>query len=152
MNISSKGSYPSNALSNFAAHHFVFDGVECNSMEGLLQSFKFEKPEIQQFVCTLVGIGAKRRGASRSKTWQRVQTLWWKGVAYPRKSKEYQELLTRAYDALYQGSDSFRRALAASGNAVYRHSMGRSNEAETVLTVAEFCGQLTRLRNLSNTK
>jgi hypothetical protein len=147
MDISSKGSYPSNALSNFAAHRFTFDGVQCNSMEGLLQSFKFEKREIQEFVCTLVGAGAKRRGASRTKAWQRVQTLWWNGVAYPRKSKEYQALLTRAYDALYAESEGFRRALEASGDAVYRHSFGRSNESETVLTTAEFCGQLTRLRD-----
>jgi hypothetical protein len=76
-----------------------------------------------------------------------VQVELRNGVAYPRKSKEYQALLTRAYDALYAESEGFRRALEASGDAVYRHSFGRSNESETVLTTAEFCGQLTRLRD-----
>ncbi len=34
MDIGSGKEYPSNALSNFSPHPFVFDGVECNSMEG----------------------------------------------------------------------------------------------------------------------
>ena len=37
MDIGSGNGYPSGALSNFSPHPFVFDGVECNSMEGLLQ-------------------------------------------------------------------------------------------------------------------
>ena len=37
MEIGSKGKYPSNALSNFAPHPFVMDGVECASMEGFLK-------------------------------------------------------------------------------------------------------------------
>ena len=146
MNISSKGSYPANKLSNFAGHSFIFDGVQCASMEGLLQSFKFKEPAIQEYVCTLVGMAAKKRGSSRTKTWQRVQTLWWKGKEYPRKSKEYQELLTAAYDAMFDGSESFRRALVAAGNCTFEHSIGRTNQAETVLTISEFCGQLNRLR------
>ena len=36
MDIGSKSGYPSSALSNFAPHAFVFDGVECASLEGLL--------------------------------------------------------------------------------------------------------------------
>ena len=44
MDIGSKAIYPASALSNFSPHPFTFDGVECNSMEGLLQSFKFDKP------------------------------------------------------------------------------------------------------------
>ena len=47
MDIRSSGSYPANKLSNFAPHRFVFDGVECRSMEGLLQSFKTKSPEKQ---------------------------------------------------------------------------------------------------------
>ena len=38
LDIGSGKDYPSNALSNFAPHPFVIDGVECNSMEGKLQS------------------------------------------------------------------------------------------------------------------
>lgn len=144
MDIGSKGKYPSNALSNFAPHPFVFDGVECNSMEGFLQSLKFKPVPMQQHVCTLVGITAKRKGAN--KNWQKTQTLWWKGKPYPRKSKEYQMLLDRAYDALAK-NEGFRKALLASGDAVLTHTIGRTNESETVLTQAEFCGRLARLRD-----
>lgn len=41
MDIGSGTGYPSAALSNFAPHSFVIDGVECASMEGFLQSLKF---------------------------------------------------------------------------------------------------------------
>ena len=48
LDIGSGKDYPSNALSNFAPHPFVIDGVECNSMEGFLQSLKFKEPEMQK--------------------------------------------------------------------------------------------------------
>ena len=58
MDIGSGAGYPSAALSNFAPHAFELDGVECASMEGFLQSLKFENPEMQRQVCTLVGKSA----------------------------------------------------------------------------------------------
>jgi len=143
MDIGSKSKYPSNALSNFAPHPFVFDGVEIASMEGWLQSLKFKNPDMQRHVCTLVGITAKRRGAK--KNWKTTQTLWWKGKPYRRGGHEYQVLLERAYSALAQNS-KFRKALLASGDARLTHSIGRTNPSETILTRAEFCGILTRLR------
>ena len=144
MDIGSKHGYPASALSNFAPHPFEFDGVQCSSMEGWLQSLKFSNPEMQRHVCTLVGLAAKRAG--RNKNWQRTQTLHWQGVTFERDSADYQTLLDRAYDALFQQSDSFRRALNASGNAVLTHSIGRTNPKETVLTQSEFCGRLMRIR------
>ena len=62
MDIGSKNGYPSGALSNFAPHPFEIDGIKCNSMEGFLQSLKFSNPEMQEYVCTLVGMAAKRKG------------------------------------------------------------------------------------------
>ena len=143
MDIKSKNGYPQSALSNFAPHPFVLDGIEAASMEGWLQSLKHKNPEMQKYICSLVGYAAKR--SSRNKNWQRNQTLYWKGVEYDRQSKEYQELLDRAYDAL-AGNDGFRRALLASGDAVLTHSIGRTNPKETILTQSEFCGRLMRLR------
>jgi predicted NAD-dependent protein-ADP-ribosyltransferase YbiA (DUF1768 family) len=143
MDIGSKGKYPSNALSNFAPHPFEFDGVQISSMDGFLQSIKFKDEPMQQHVCTLVGITAKRRGGK--KNWQRTQTLWWKGKPYRRESEEYRMLLDRAYAALAQ-NEGFRKALLASGDAVLKHTMGRTSPKETILTQAEFCGILTRLR------
>jgi predicted NAD-dependent protein-ADP-ribosyltransferase YbiA (DUF1768 family) len=144
MDVKSGCGYPAAALSNFAPHPFVFDGVEVASMEGLLQAFKFDKEHIQVEICKLVGKAAKFRG--KKKDWRVNQTLYWKGVAYPRKSQEYQELLDRAYNEMAKQSDSFRRALLATQNATITHSIGKSKEAETVLTEREFCSRLLKIR------
>ena len=145
MNIGSNNKYPAGALSNFSGHRFTIDGIICNSMEGFLQSLKFSSIEMQEHICSLVGYGAKKAG--RGKNWQRTQTLYWKGRAIKRDSEAYQILLNRAYNKLYQDSESFRKALTASGNAVLKHSIGRNKTNETVLTVKEFCGRLTHLRD-----
>ena len=137
---------PSGVLSNFAARPFTFRGVECNSMEGLLQSLKFKDPEMQKYICTLVGIKAKRKGAN--KNWQRTQTLWWQGQAIKRDSKEYQELLDEAYEALFFRNAKAQKALMDTGDAVLKHSIGRSNIRETVLTEREFCSRLMKIRSL----
>lgn len=147
MDIRSGCGYPAAELSNFNPRAFIFDGIAVGSMEGLLQAFKFDKEHIQVEVCTLTGKAAKFRGKKRNRAWQREQTLWWKGVAMDRKSPEYQALLNRAYQAMYDQCDSFRRALAASGKAVITHSMGKNKEADTVLTEREMCSRLMRLRD-----
>ena len=66
MNIGSGNGYPNSALSNFAPHPFVIDGVWCASMEGFLQSLKFESVDMQNYVCTLVGKAAKFKGKKRN--------------------------------------------------------------------------------------
>ena len=55
MDIGSGTGYPSANLSNFHPHAFTIDGIACASMEGFLQSLKFESPDMQAQVCTLVG-------------------------------------------------------------------------------------------------
>lgn len=143
MNIGSGNGYPSSALSNFSPHKFEIDGVECASMEGFLQSLKFKGVEIQENICTLVGLAAKRRG--KDKNWKVTQTLWWRGVEIDRHSKEYQELLDRAFDCLSK-NDGFLRAIIAAGDATFTHSIGKSNPRDTVLTTSEFCSRLNKIR------
>jgi predicted NAD-dependent protein-ADP-ribosyltransferase YbiA (DUF1768 family) len=147
MDIGKGKEYPAGALSNFSPHSFVFDGVECASMEGLLQSFKFPNPEIQKEVCKLVGLAAKYRGKKRK--WFRDQMLYWQGQEFPRQSKEYQELLDRAYQVMYEQNKNFRNALEASGTAILMHSIGKKKENETILTEREFCRRLMKLREQS---
>lgn len=144
MDIGSGAGYPSAALSNFAPHAFTIDGVECASMEGFLQSLKFENPEIQKQVCTLVGKAAKFKG--KKKKWFKTQTLYWNGKAMKRDSKEYQKLLDRAFHALSK-NQSFKKALLATNDAVLTHSIGKTKIQETVLTRQEFCRRLMRLRS-----
>ena len=143
MDIGSGSGFPSATLSNFAPHPFVIDGVECNSMEGFLQSLKFSNPDMQKEVCKLVGKAAKFKG--KKKKWWRTQTLWWQGVEIARSSQEYQDLLDRAFNALAQNS-GFRAALLATGNSVLTHSIGKNKITETVLTRQEFCSRLTKIR------
>ena len=144
MDIGSGTGFPSAALSNFTPHPFVFDGVECNSMEGLLQSFKFSNPEMQKEVCKLVGRQAKFKG--KKKKWFKTQTLYWQGQEFKRDSDEYQELLDRAFDALAT-NEGFKKALLATGNATLTHTIGKTKQSETVLTRNEFCSRLTKIRN-----
>lgn len=143
MDIGSGTGFPTSNLSNFAPHAFTIDGVECASMEGFLQSLKFSNPEMQKEVCKLVGRAAKFKG--KKKKWYRDQTLYWQGKSYKRDSDEYQELLDRAYDQLSK-NDGFRKALLATGNATFTHSMGKNKQSETVLTVKEFTSRLTKIR------
>lgn len=144
MDIRSGRGYPSAALSNFAPHPFVFRGVQCNSMEGFLQSLKFKNPDMQKYVCTLVGFKAKCKG--KGKDWYTTQKLWWDGISIDRHGKEYQDLLDEAYNCLSKNS-GFRSALLASGDAVLTHSIGQSNSSRTILTNSEFCGRLMAIRN-----
>lgn len=143
MDIGSGNGYPSAALSNFAPHPFVLDGVEIASMEGFLQSLKFKNIDMQKYVCTLVGKAAKYKG--KDKKWWQTQTLYWQGKEYKRDSKEYQLLLNRAYNALYQ-NEGFKKALEASKPSILTHSIGKNDESKTVLTQSEFCGRLMKLR------
>jgi len=143
MDIGSGKGYPSSSLSNFAPHPFVIDGVECNSMEGFLQSLKFKQPDMQKFVCKLVGKAAKFKG--KKKPWWKTQKLNWNGAEYERESEEYQQLLDRAYDALSQNT-SFQKALLATNDSPLTHKIGRSNPKETILTEREFCSRLEKLR------
>lgn len=145
MDIGKGNGYPSASLSNFTPHPFIIDGVRCNSMEGFLQSLKYDNIEMQKHICTLVGIKAKTKG--RKKAWYRKQELYWQGQVYKRDSKEYQDLLDRAYKCLTEQNEGFRKALIASGNAVFTHSIGKKDSSKTILTIKEFCSRLTKMRD-----
>jgi predicted NAD-dependent protein-ADP-ribosyltransferase YbiA (DUF1768 family) len=146
MDIGSGHGYPADALSNFAPHPFVLDGIECNSMEGFLQSLKFSNPDMQREVCKLVGRAAKFKG--KKKNWYVKQVLYWQGKEIPRDSDEYQMLLDRAYMAMATQNRGFQCALLATQNAALTHSIGKTKTNETVLTRSEFCSRLIKLRTM----
>lgn len=151
LDVGSKSNYPAGELSNFAAHSFKIDDVECSSMEGFLQALKFDKEHIQVEVCKLTGIKAKHRGKERNNNWKLKMGLWWKGEFYPRKSQEYQRLLDKAYIELAKASEKYRQALIDTKDLILTHHISRNNELETVLTQNEFCSRLMKLRkNLKN--
>jgi len=145
MDISSRNSGAAGKLSNFTPRPFMFLGVKCNSMEGLLQALKFKDPTMAAHICTLVGFNAKKAGSK--KNWQKTQTLWWNGCPIKRDSDEYQELLDEAFECLYRGNRKARKTLLSTQNANLTHSIGRSKASETVLTKQEFCSRLMNIRN-----
>lgn len=136
--------WPNGALSNLAPHKFTFREIECASMEGLLQSFKFKSPDMQRQICTYAGMKAKFSG--KNKNWYETQTLWWQGKPIKRDSDEYQQLLDEAFLALFTQNESAKKALLATANATIKHSIGRRKINETILTQQEFCSRLTKIR------
>ena len=147
LDIKAKAPYPAGALSNFAPHAFKLEGILCASMEGFLQSLKIEDRAEQERVCGLVGSMAQSLG--RTYDWSVTGTLWWRGQPYDRLSEDYQALLDRAYQALFNQSETFRNALAASGDDRLTHSFGKTDPCLTILTVDELCSRLERLRRNS---
>ncbi len=147
IDIYSKGQYPSDALSNFAEHHFVLDGVACASMEGFLQSLKYRSPAKQAEICMLVGKNAKKAGEQKH-LWKLSKTVWWQGKAYNLFSDDLQVLIDRAYDEMYQQCPQFRQALLDTGSGTIVHSMGKKNMKETILTEYQFVRRLNYLRGL----
>lgn len=135
------------SLSNFTKRQFVFDGIVCRSIEGVLQSLKFESVAEQRIVCGLWGKQAKLAGDLK-QDWKDSQTLFWNSVAYPRESDEYRALLTRLYTTVYVQDPDFRRDIQKSKKYKLVHSIGNPNPKDTVLTEAEFIAHLTELQNL----
>ena len=143
VNISSRAAGPAGRLSNYTPRSFIFDGVPCASLEGVLQSFKCPDAERQAEICMLAGGWAKKAGSAYD--WKSDQLLYWKGEAYPRRSEAYQRLLDRLYDAVYEQDAAFRDDLHALAGKKLDHRMGQSNPAETVLTRHEFVFRLMQL-------
>lgn len=146
VDISSKSEFPINMLSNFANNPFVLDGVNIASMEGFLQSLKYKNVEKQKRICELTGKDAKNAGKHHN-FWKITRTLYWNGKKINRYSKEYTQLITRAYDAMAENNPEFVKILLSTQYKVLLHSIGKDYKWQTVLTQDEFTEeQLLRLR------
>ena len=147
IDIYSKGEYPADALSNFFPHAFRMDGIGCGSMEGFLQALKYKDPEKQAAVCALSGLEAKNAG-TKKRLWKIQKRVWWQGKAYGLFSDDLQQLIDRAYRALYEQSEAFRRALRDTQGAALTHTIGRHDMRKTILTEYHFVRRIERLREL----
>ena len=146
IDIYSKGEYPANVLSNFHSNCFEFDGVECASMEGFLQSLKYKNVKKQKEVCGLVGKAAKAAGCKK-RLWKLTGNLYWKGKRYKRNSDTFDALRFNAYKALFR-NETFRGALESVRSIELKHTMGKRKKRATILTEEEFIGYLNRLKEL----
>lgn len=149
VDIYSKKRGPAGRLSNFTKRCFVFDGIECRSIEGVLQSFKFKTRAEQVIVCGLWGIQAKLAGERAA--WKERQTVFWDGTEIARASAEYQQLLDRLYTAVYEQDEAFRRDLRRVRGRRLAHSIGSHDIRETILTEEELIARLTQLRDRADT-
>ncbi|MBQ7760568.1 MAG: hypothetical protein IJ400_00800 [Clostridia bacterium] len=132
-------------LSNFYPHKFVIDGIECNSMEGFLQSLKYKNPQKQAKICTLVGRKAKEKG--KIKLWWRISgNIHWQGKRIKRVGKDFDLLIEKAYNCLFENED-FKKALLETKGKILCHTIGKHNKRATILTEEEFISNLNRLRN-----
>ena len=141
--IRSRASGAAGRLSNYTERRFTFCGIECHSIEGVLQSFKCPDPDRQRSICLLSGGAAKYAGSQFD--WKAQQLLYWQGQTYERRSAAYQQLVDQLYDAVFEQDESFRRDLASLRGKPFDHRMGLSNPSETVLTRHEFVFRLRRL-------
>ena len=146
IDIYSKGDYPANVLSNFYPIAFKIDGVECQGMEGFLQSLKFKSIKAQTEVCALSGKEAKGRG-QRKRLWKLTGRVYWQGRRIQRCGEEFSALILRAYREMAKQSEEFRRALISTDGAKLTHTIGKHRKRQTILTEEEFIFCLTTLRD-----
>lgn len=144
LDIRSNGLYPSNVLSNLCSNGFRLDGMVCGSMEGFLQSLKRKELDKQRQICSMKGGNARKMSVT---SWQTDQIVWWKGQAIDRQSEEYQRLISRAYQAMFEQSERFRAALMQTRGITLVHTSGEPSSYKTILTPSEFCGILMDLRD-----
>lgn len=135
--------YPADALSNFQPYTFEVDGVTCNSMEGFIQSLKYEDIDKQKEICLLVGKTAKFKG--KKKKWWKTQTLFWRGAEIDRHGEEYQFLLDKAFNSLAK-NPLFLQVIKDTKNYIIKHSEGKNDPFKTILTQEEFCSRLIKLQ------
>ncbi len=145
IDIHSKGEYPANVLSNFYPNAFEFDGVQCASMEGFLQSLKFKNKDKQVEICSLVGIDAKKAG-KKKWLWKLTGNIYWQGKKIKRTGRTYKNLLFRVYGELLK-NERFAKAIEDSYWCKYTHSIGKSNKRKTILTEEEFIFFINKMRS-----
>lgn len=113
------GDYPANVLSNMSDNAFLFDGMACGSMEGLLQSFHEPDPVLQRRICIMRGNTARNLAQARL-VGRDPNRLWWKGKEISPDGPEFQRIIDRAFHAMFVQNDDFSMALlATTGKKLY---------------------------------
>ena len=146
LDICSSGLYPANVLSNMAHKPFVFENVECSSIEGFLQSLKVKDFEKQKEICKMLG-GSAKKSSKKNSDWLKTQVLYWQGIEYNRQSDKFFNLIKRAFESCYNQNEIFQKALASTKGIKLTHSMGQNDKTKTIFTTDEFIKILNELRD-----
>lgn len=133
--------FPADVLNNESNNAFLFDGVNCGSMESFLRSLMEADEGRQRHVCLMDGAAAY--GLSTSGYDGR---LWWKGREIDRDGAEFHDLIKKAYHAMFVQNPDFQSALMATRQRRLYYKPGKVTHPLTIITEEEFCSILTDLR------
>ena len=134
-------------LSNLYPYQFEFDGITYASMEAFFGSLRTPDFIEKQKLYSTFGIDSWYKGHKFS--WYEKQEVYYKDKTINRDSREYENLITAAFDALFT-NEEFKQALRESGNCKLTHTVGKTAKDKTLLTRKEFIGHLNRLRTKLN--
>jgi len=132
-------------LSNLYPYQFEIDGISVASYEGFVQSLRTPDIQIKENIWKLSGFEAWKAG--QYLNWVDKQKLYWISTPIDRQSEEYDNLITRSYDCLFEKNEYFRNSLKESIPYKLEHSIGKSGKTNTLITKSEFLIQLNRLRS-----
>lgn len=111
-------------LSNLFPHKFEIDGVMCSSMESFIQSLREENVEMQKSICSdYLGMMAYKMRLCLND-WRKDGNVYWLGNKINRYADECRNLLSKAYDALFEQNIVFREILKRYKDFHLIHSIG----------------------------
>lgn len=147
INIRYGQSGPAGGLSNLYPRPFVFRGINCGSVEGVLRGMQFQSQQVQHQIAKLYGHKARRAGTLET-SWHDTGLFYWNGKSFNRFSDEYQDFLDELYVSAFTQNNEAKNFLLSTKDAKLIHTVGHTNPNETILTVKEFCGRLTEIRKI----
>lgn len=133
-------------LSNLHMKPFIMEGIFYGSIEGFLQSLRYQYSCEAEKVAMMCGVEAKMAGRAKSI---KNDTLYYQGKPFNRHSVWYKKLLERAFTACFAQNESFQRSIFNTREMELVHSIGKDDPNETILTNSEFIKLLERLRPAS---
>jgi hypothetical protein len=134
-------------LSNLYPYEFEMDGVKFSSWEGFIQSLKTPDVDVKRELWEKHGYQAWKSGQKIS--WWEKQEVYWLTEPIDRHSTQYDILITKSYDCLYNQNEEFRKAIKESLPYKIDHSKGKTSKDKTLLTKKEYIEQLERLRKMA---
>lgn len=145
--INDKRGYPYGLLDPSAPIRFEIDGIQCASLDGFLESLKFEKEADQKSISKYVGNSAKKRGQNKDHPGNKKanRILYWQGKTFKRNSKEFDALINRVFKEMAKNK-IWRAALMLTEDEDFTHSKGKTNKKDTILTQKELTDNLKELR------
>ena len=138
-------------LSNFAMLGvFEFRGFKCSSIEGPLQALNIRETYFKERVYQMDPRQySKIHKKAHHADWQMRKNRHLfdsDGKKIERLSQAYRNYVRELFDAAFYGRPTYRNALDLAAGEELKHSIGKHDPYETVLTNNEFFEQLYRLQ------